>query len=403
MDQKIRDTAVRSLAFLSVAFSLTASQVGYTELVFEDDSDAVQMRDEIRTDLSTEPTDVAEEADSIGVSIDSLPRATSDLLDSVQPKQKKLTQSDRIRRERIQQELNNEDMIQQKLEEARLKEEKERSERISKRAEALLGTGKAEADEEEAPVKKVAVEEKDSIVVEQAAPMPAIVASEMPETHETLLPVSITLKPRGGYTDVLNIRNVNVVGRYSFGVEAEAGVNDHFAVGIVYDYSRFGVNSPYFSASAWQPYLGSQDAMFLKQHYARAVAKAYVLNRDYRVRPFVGGSLGYRRSNLNYDESIQSYFSSQVGYQSAFQNLRINSLLAGAVVGADVQISKNIGVSLQFEYSQPMYSTVKGNRVYTGVVSPTSFTIADQDKEYVGRQIRNRGLWSIAGGVGFTF
>ena len=128
----------------------------------------------------------------------------------------------------------------------------------------------------------------------------------------------------------------------------------------------------------------------LTQNMITGGGRFFVLGRESRIRPFIGGGVGYSSGTLDYT----STYTALLGNQSQYVNdLSVNEFLAYGEVGAEVAITKAIVASASFQVNGPLSSTVGGG----------SGANTDATRQNVANSISQTASYTVAAGVGFYF
>lgn len=269
-----------------------------------------------------------------------------------------LSKSETMRRQRLREELKNEDLLTQKLEELRLKDE-------MKRTDELLGSGVKKADDsvmQEQRVGSAAAESKTMQTPMAQLPAPAALASSpgsepVAPTNQTVAEVKpaeekdefsnrVSITPRFGTASLTN-SIYDVSAKFSTGLGISVDVTDYIAFEGGYSYSSYslGAGSSMMPTGFNQSYL---QTINMNDNVIDVGMKVYLLSSKSRVRPFLGGGGAYRRGYVNYDEKTQAFIKSYNPY--AAQDVEISGFAGFVETGLEFKLTKAISITGMFRY-----------------------------------------------------
>lgn len=345
---------------------------------------------------------------------------------------KDLSKSEMLRRQRLREELKNEDLLTTKLEELRLKDE-------MKRTDQLLGSGVNKEQEKPAPIQELRV---GSAAVETPAAMPAsaavapvplnpavntaaIVSAQVQpgaQTSMATVPVlpneegemennRVSITPRIGISNITNSANTfyEISSKYSLGGDISVDVTDHIAFTAGYTYSAYLLSA----GSAFMAPAGYKlQQLQLNDNSITAGMRGYLLGMKSRVRPFIGGGVGYRKGFINYDEAARRYFSSP----DTLQDVEISGFSGNAEAGLEFRLSKSLSLVGSFRYFTMLSSSqnvpvnangfinagmVPGGYYYGGL-SPYA-SAADYQKYQAADSLAKNSFYQLMAGVSLSF
>lgn len=380
---------------LAVAAGITFGglKVAHGELVFEDDLSS-----------SDEAIEEVEQ-----------PKASSRVKE-----RENLTKSEMMRRQRLREELKNEDLLTTKLEELRLQDEVRRTKEI-------LGSG---INKEEAVVEPVK-EERIGSAAQPMAPgenpqLTAVGLNGAPAapnamTAEAELPADdedktsrISIMPRGGMSGIAGSM-YDMESKYSFGLTLSADVGDHVAFTAGYTYSAYSVGA------------GSTLAYYNPQYMKRIEfndnvidlgARGHLFGIKSKVRPFAGGGFAYRKGYVNYDSETRNRIRQYEAYGA--QDVDISGFSSYLELGVEFKLTKAISVVGLGRYfhllSYRQSSQVNPNAFYGGnaynpyygaaAVGPYSYSpysYNDGSRERAGEDLAKSNFFQIMAGVSINF
>lgn len=358
-----------------------------------------------------------------------------------------LSKSELIRRERLREEMKNEDVLQERLEELRLRDEQRRTQEILGGAPqaaqqdapgnvnlpAPIYTGAAGASGTTA-AGAVAAQQQPAPVTEKVGQAAAVSAADVKTSNGGVLVASadssggvstatisssadssdkdksgITVSPRFGLSNMSDQGDFQVSSKFSAGVAASIAASDNLSFEVGYTYSEYGVDVGGPLAQQIQSMTGSNmDPMTMNQNVIDAGLKLYLLGPDSRFRPFVGVGGGYEMSYINYNSDILNFLNHYAPNSGYGNDYNLNAFLGEISTGFDVKVARNISVGVLFKYYRVLSSSEDNNifnnpGYYGNAYGPMAAGVATSDKQYVGDSLANASFYSVLGGVNFTF
>lgn len=338
-----------------------------------------------------------------------------------------MSKAELLRRQRVREELKNEDILQERLEELRLRDEKKRTEDVLTTKTPVAQPAPVSQEAVVAPVTDRPGQQPLPLVVPAAAnPAPAQTGatqgakSAQESSGSSVAQMSteadgssqnfIDFTPRLGISNMTSDSAYSLKSRFSAGAALGVHVTDNIAVEIGYAYSEYGVeatsSNPY--VVGYQVYNRIREPLAMKQNVLDAGMKLYLLGSDSRVRPFIGGGAGYAKSYINYDQKIIDGLR-QAGYRGLTNDYELDSVLGYASAGLDIKLSKNISLGAQFKYYGVLTSNENGAinnfaLAYGNGYYPT-YPAYDpaQEKQILGGSLARQSFYSALVGVSFSF
>jgi hypothetical protein len=314
-----------------------------------------------------------------------------------------MSQSELMRRARVNEELKNEVALQRRLEELHAQEDKKKPESTSlssqhsKNSELALSDASSDG---------------------QSGTDVGTSTTSLATDTATADRLSILVMPVFGLSGFVAGPGIISSGRYSMGLEAGLRTNDQLSFTLGYRYSEYGISNT-SSSSLLQSLqnaglLGTQtnlQTMALKQNVIDANMRYTFLDASTRIRPFVGLGLGYGVSFVNYDASVLSTLG-RLGYTGLASDELIQSFLGVASTGVEVRLSKNIRVGALIQYHAVL--TTRQTSTSTTLVSSSlgaagtapsfaGITQQDIDRSQVGSALSNAGFYSVMLGMAYSF
>ncbi len=326
-----------------------------------------------------------------------------------------LSKSEMMRRERVREELKNEDLLHSRLEELRIRDEKRRMDELFK--------GQADAG---APLQEQIVVTPITERPGTAAAAPTVVTSTPVATTVTTVTSAasssedhsdktiMTIQPRAGLGDMkTNDIYYNVRPRFATGVSLGLVASDNLSFELGYTYGEYGVTlastNPYVINASAYGYTYSPETVALKQNVIDAGLKLHFLGPDAKLRPFIGGGGAYSISFLNYDQRILDQINRNPWLMGLGTDYEVNAFEGYLTGGLDLRVNKSISVGLTGRYYQ-VFSARERNSINNAAMYGSYYnpyyhgvTGQDQDKQYVGGSLARTAFYTIMGGVTFTF
>ncbi len=313
-----------------------------------------------------------------------------------------------LRRQRMREEMKNEDVLQERLETLRLKDEEKRTDLILGNN-ATVATTNANGN----------IQIQSQTVTAPATELAETSAKPKKEisTDEGSTGVGVSLIPHFGMSSMSGNEMYEIQSRYSAGIGLGVRVADNMEFEAVYSYSEYGmkgISSNPIIRDAQGYSTGNLNPDFesraYKQNLVDAGLKLLVLNADSKIRPYVGGGGGYSKSYLNYDSRMVDFLN-----QNRFNNLasdyEVSSLVGYLSTGLDVRVSKSVSVGAAFKYykvlsakenhvnamAMPGYGS--GYRGYQNCLANQQ----DYEKAMEGGSLARNSFYTITAGVNFIF
>lgn len=355
-----------------------------------------------------------------------------------------LSKTELMRRERVREEIKNEDAIQERLEELRLRDEKRRSDQIVKGDSFLPGpqvSGAAPANGQAPGLAPIQDEVVVAPVTEhpgQPAVVPAVPAGAAPtqapaplnpalQTTGAAAPAQSTAEVKGDVDS--NDEKSQVYVRAGAGL-SNMNVNDafdlkpHYALGgalgvqssenvsfeLGYTYATYGIavasSNPVIQQLQWAQQaqgLGNPETLGLNKNVFDAGIRLSLLGAQSKIRPFIGGGGAYSKQYLNYASGYTAFLN-QYGLSSMAQDYESSAFLGFVSTGVDVKISKQLSLGAQFKYYGVISSNENQQLNYVGFYgNPYAFGGATADKQSVGASLSDSSYYTIEATTSFTF
>ncbi len=285
--------------------------------------------------------------------------------------EKPVSSSEIIRRERLMQELKNEDLLQTRIEQLRLEQEMERTKHIVNSTNPM-GVSEASVPAPQGHQAVPVVEASSNTVKSESA------------SDEQESGMSVSLRPKGGMAFMMDDGPFKVNSKGSVGVELGLDFTSHVSLDLGYSYNMYGVNAPvsgaygYGAGSAYgfnnyYNYLNqniygnngqngnNRSTLNMNQNVFELSMRVAITSKGSKVRPYITGGMAYSRSFINYDEQLKDYLRQYNPNGGDDYKLTAVSGVIGA--GVDLTLSKTISFGVQGKYYLPI-STNEDGAIY---------------------------------------
>ncbi len=367
------------------------------------------------------------------------PQAPTSATVEAPPVVENMSKSELLRRQRMRQELRNEDLLQTRLEELRIRDEKKRTDKLSNLGEDQpIGAAQNPVLQEQVIGEPLVGDgNQDALLMQQSSttvvPAPATQTQLYTDgTQASILDkedddLQLALEPRGGVSGVTGTTLV-VNPRYTVGLGLGVDASENLSVHAGYNYSEYGValaSSDPFISSLQYYQAGFNPSAFetiaMKQNVFELALRIHLLGKHSKFRPFFGGGGAYARSFINFDDNVlnslsgfyKNYYGAQNFQQQLGADYELSQYLGFLSAGFDVKLSKSIAIGmvgsfykvlsakensqiapysfLNYNYWQQNYYPAYGNGAGT------------YDKSFVGSSLAKTSFYSILANLSFYF
>jgi outer membrane protein W len=205
--------------------------------------------------------------------------------------------------------------------------------------------------------------------------------------------ISIYAAPFAGMTSVIGNDTADSAPQYTVGGSVGLLISNNMLVEASYARAETNFSNPRVNSTQGVFLMGNTNVFTLKQDIISGGARLFVLGRESRIRPFLGGGISYARGSLNYTTA----YAAAVGNQSQFTNdLTLSQYQGFGEIGAEVAITRNIVASASFQLSGVLSSSTSGSDAATA-------NNYDPSRLDVGNSVSRTASYMIAGGVGIYF
>ncbi len=358
--------------FVAVGVSLTGIRNAEGKLVYEEDLRGQQQ-------AAVAYNDPVQDLNAMPVVQTNLP--AQPVMETRRPQ----TKTEQLRMQRERQELQNEDMLTQKLEELRLKDEMKRTQNLM----AMSGIEKDPGVVDQ-PVGTATQELKTQPQVNPAvtqspiANQSTVVATAVANPEEDQNG-KISITPRGGMTGITNSM-YDVQSDYSAGVGLGVDFSENLAFTAGYTFSKYTIAA---GTTVYNPGYALQK-LDMSDNVMDMGLRLNFLSTKAKLRPFIGGGVGYRRGFVNYDNATLNYMK-QYNYGMNTQDVELSAFMGYIETGLEIKLTKMIGISGMIRYFNILSSR------QTNPINPYAFVNPYNNGGYYGTYGYNNDARTSAG------
>jgi hypothetical protein len=205
--------------------------------------------------------------------------------------------------------------------------------------------------------------------------------------------ISVYAAPFGGMTAMVGNDSADSSPQYTLGGSVGLLISNNMLVELSYDHAETAFSNPRINSIQSVSFVPNTNMMTLKQNTISGGARLFILGRESRVRPFVGGGVSYTKGTLNYSGFYASAVAGQSQYTAAMD---IKQYQGFGELGAEIAITKNLVASLSFAMSGVLSSSTSGN-------DATTANNYDPSRQDVANSVSRTASYLVAGGVGIYF
>lgn len=354
--------------------SLTGIRNAEGKLVYEEDLRAQQP-------VASAYNDPIQDLNSMPVVQTNLP--AQPVMETKRPQ----TKTEQLRMQRERQELQNEDMLTQKLEELRLKDEMKRTQNLMTMSgiekdpgvtEQAVGTAEQELKVSQ-QINPAVAQTQAPVASQSTVVATAVVASEEDQNGK------ISITPRGGMTGITNSM-YDVQSDYSAGIGLGVDFSDYLAFTAGYTFSKYTIAA---GTTLYNPGYALQK-LDMSDNVMDAGLRINFLSNKAKLRPFIGGGVGYRRGYVNYDNATLNYMK-QYSYGLNTQDVELSAFMGYIETGLEIKLTKMIGISGMIRYFNILSSR------QTNPINPYAFVNPYNNGGYYGAYGYNNDARTSAG------
>lgn len=203
---------------------------------------------------------------------------------------------------------------------------------------------------------------------------------------------AISITPRIGFASISN-KDFQFNPHYSAGIGLNFDVSENVGVELGYNYSESGIQlQNAYSLSAY----GTGEELNYKMNLFDISMKLYFTDTSSKIRPYIGGGVGYSEGYVNYSDRIQQ-INRLYGLRSEDYTLKsVNGILSA---GLDFKVSEKIFIGASYKFVKPVSSS-EDQTLNTGVFYPAQY---DYTKDYVRASLKESNIHLLQVGATFQF
>ncbi len=210
---------------------------------------------------------------------------------------------------------------------------------------------------------------------------------------EEKTPITLFVSPYAGISSVFGNDTADSNPQYAYGAAVGLLVSSNMRVDVSYTYAEENFSNPRVNSTQGVFVSSDANVFTMKQSSLGAGVKLYVLGRESRFRPFLGGGGGYTRGTLNYTAA----YLQALGYQSQYtSDFTLNQVNGFGEIGTEFAFTKNVVASASFKLSGVLSSNSSGSDQATA-------QNYDPSKLDVGNSLSRTASYMVSAGLGFYF
>jgi hypothetical protein len=252
---------------------------------------------------------------------------------------------------------------------------------------------------EMAPAQEVAAVKSEPLVMEPLKPNPrrdytkiSTVKNTYGVLTEEQAPIRFYLSPLGGFGSVFGTDAATVQPRYAFGGAVGFLISENIRLEGSYVYQEQEFSNLRINSLGGVLPFGFGPTLALRQNAWSGGAKLFVLGRESRVRPYLGGGIQWTRGTLNYSSMNLQILSGQPQYTSDFV---LNQFGGFGELGTEIAITRAIVAQLSFKLAGVITSSTSNDRSMNFGIDP--------GKSDVGNSVSRSASYLLGAGLGIYF
>jgi hypothetical protein len=202
-------------------------------------------------------------------------------------------------------------------------------------------------------------------------------------------PIRIFGAPILGFGSVVGMDAAEVSPRYALGASVGFLISNHILINASYVHQIQDFANP--RTLAMNPVPGF-PVFTLKQDVIDAGAKLFILGRESRFRPFVGGGVSWTKGVLNYSQENLAMLYGQAMFIDDFT---LSQFGGYGELGAEIAITKDLVANLGFKFSGVLTSSTTNDKGLNYSIDPS--------KSDVGNSVSRSLSYLLGAGVGIYF
>ena len=199
--------------------------------------------------------------------------------------------------------------------------------------------------------------------------------------------------PFAGYSSPIGNDSADSEPKFTLGAKLGLLISNNMLVEIGYTRAETNFSNPRIRPNIYSYGLAGASVFNLTQNIFSGGARFFILGRDSRVRPFMGGGASYSREYLNYTTAYAQASNNSTQFTS---DLILNQFRGYGEIGAEVAITRTIVASASFQFNGVISSGTNGTYA-------DSNSVYDASRADVANSLSRTASYLISGGVGIYF
>ncbi|MBU6155232.1 MAG: hypothetical protein KGP28_13095 [Bdellovibrionales bacterium] len=220
--------------------------------------------------------------------------------------------------------------------------------------------------------------------------------STVKNTHGVLteeqVPIRFFVSPVAGLGSVLGTDAASVLPRYALGGAIGFLISDNIRLEGSYVYQEQEFSNLRLNPLGGVFPFGAGPLLTLRQNVWSGGAKFFILGRESRFRPYLGGGLHWTRGALNYTSAYQQVLAGQPQFASDFI---LNQFGGFGELGTEIAITKAIVAQVSFKLSGVITGSTSNDRNLNLGIDP--------GKSDVGNSVSRSASYLLGAGLGIYF
>ena len=208
---------------------------------------------------------------------------------------------------------------------------------------------------------------------------------------EEQAPIRFFVSPQAGFGSVLGTDAASVLPRYALGGSIGFLISENIRLEGSFVVQEQEFSNLRLNALGGVLPFGFSPSLTLRQNVWSGGAKLFVLGRESRFRPFVGGGMHWSRGALNYSPMNLQILSGQPQFASDFI---LNQFGGFGEIGAEIAITRAFVAQLNFKLAGVITNTSNDKNLNAGI---------DPGKSDVGNSVSRSASYLLGAGVGIYF
>jgi len=209
---------------------------------------------------------------------------------------------------------------------------------------------------------------------------------------EERTPIRFYAAPLFGFGSVMGTDTADVMPRYALGGSVGFLISNNIRLEGAYVYQVQDFTNPRINTLGGSLPLGLGPTLALKQNQFSAGAKLFILGRESRLRPYVGGGVNWTRGTLNYSTESLQFLSGQPQYLTDFT---LNQFGGFGELGTEIAITRAFVAQVSFKLSGVITSSTSNDKTLNLAIDP--------GKSDIGNSVSRSASYLLGAGLGIYF